>query len=127
VAHGHELMRHHPPTILGSTAMTSPYLPASDADEVTTVDHGVDLDQANLMLTPLDPEFAHLISHPRLSAQLAAVRQAGPEPTTALLDGSAREIRDARIARRAQQAQDNVRPLRPAAARLVADTEAEAA
>jgi hypothetical protein len=107
--------------------MTSPYLPVSDTavypDDAATVD----LDQANLMLTPLDPEFAYLISRPRLSAQLAQVRQLGPEPTAALTDGSARAVRDARIARRAQQANDNVRPLHTAGARSTIHAEQQAA
>ncbi|MFC0436623.1 hypothetical protein [Kutzneria buriramensis] len=106
--------------------MTTPYLPVTDA-EFTAENGSVDLDQANLMLTPLDPEFAYLISHPRLSAQLAAVRQLGPEPTTALVDGSARKARDARIARRQQQAAaDNVHTLHPAFLPVV-EVEAEAA
>jgi hypothetical protein len=107
--------------------MTSPYLPVSDADEFAEHGTAVDLDQANLMLTPLDPEFAYLISRPRLSAKLAEVRQPGPEPTTALLDGSARAVRDARIARRAEQAAGNVRQLRPTTDLPVAEAEAEAA
>jgi hypothetical protein len=61
----------------------------------------VDLDLADGMLTPLDPEYHHLISDPRLSAELAELRQPCPEPTTALLDGSARARRDRRIAQRA--------------------------
>jgi hypothetical protein len=106
--------------------MTSPYLPVTDA--AVYPDHAVDvdLDQANLLLTPLDPEFAHLISRPRLSAQLAQIRQPGPEATTALRDGSARAIRDARIARRAQHAENNVRTLHPAGQPVV-DTQAQAA
>ncbi|MFC0540646.1 hypothetical protein [Kutzneria chonburiensis] len=107
--------------------MTSPYLHVTDAAVYPDHAADVDLDQANLLLTPLDPEFAHLISRPRLSAQLAVVRQPGPEPTTALLDGSARAARDARVARRAEQAANNVRALRPACAVPVTEVEADAA
>ncbi|MBP2330614.1 hypothetical protein JOF56_010999 [Kibdelosporangium banguiense] len=73
------------------------------ADEALTdeADLTVDLDTDDLMLTSLDPEFHHLISDPTLSAELAALRQPRPEPTTALLDGSARARRDRRVARRA--------------------------
>jgi hypothetical protein len=106
--------------------MTSPYVPVTDTAVYPDHAADVDLDQANLMLTPLDPEFAHLISHPRLSAQLAQIRQPGPEATTALKDGTARAIRDARIARRAQQNENNVRTLHPAGHPVV-NTEAQAA
>jgi hypothetical protein len=73
------------------------------ADEALTdeVDLTIDLDTDDLMLTPLDPEFHHLIADPQLSAELAALRQPRPEPTSALLDGSALARRDRRIAQRA--------------------------
>ncbi|SMC99117.1 hypothetical protein [Kibdelosporangium aridum] len=67
-----------------------------NADFLADVDFGQDT-----ALTPLDPEFHHLVSNPRLSAELAQLREPGPEPTTALLDGSARARRDRRIAERA--------------------------
>ncbi|CAM4024017.1 hypothetical protein KIPE111705_36870 [Kibdelosporangium persicum] len=53
------------------------------------------------VLTPLDPEFHYVISDPRLSAELAGLRESCVEPTTAFRDGSARERRDRRIAQRA--------------------------
>ncbi|ALG05773.1 hypothetical protein [Kibdelosporangium phytohabitans] len=60
-----------------------------------------DLDLYGVSLTPLDPEFHHVISDPRLAAEFAALREPRAEPTTAYVDGSARARRDARIARRA--------------------------
>ncbi|WP_309110268.1 hypothetical protein [Saccharothrix sp.] len=64
------------------------------ADDIAAID-------ASGVLTTLDAEFHHLISHPKLAAELAEIRQAQPVRTTALLDGSARAARDLRIAQRA--------------------------
>ncbi|EWM14619.1 hypothetical protein [Kutzneria sp. 744] len=52
-------------------------------------------------LTALDAEFHYLISHPRLSAEFAKMREQGPTASASLLDGSARARRDRRIAQRA--------------------------
>jgi hypothetical protein len=56
---------------------------------------------ASGMLTALDAEFHHLISHPKLSAEFAQVHEPRPVATMSLLDGSARARRDRRIAQRA--------------------------
>ncbi|MEU7528965.1 hypothetical protein AB0A74_24765 [Saccharothrix sp. NPDC042600] len=66
------------------------------ADQIAAID-------ASGVLTALDAEFHHLISHPSLSAELAEIRRAQPVRTTALLDGSARAARDLRIAERTRE------------------------
>jgi hypothetical protein len=64
------------------------------ADELAAID-------ASGTLTALDAEFHYLISHPRLSAEFAKMREQGPAASASLLDGSARARRDRRIAQRA--------------------------
>jgi hypothetical protein len=64
------------------------------ADEIAAID-------ASGTLTILDLEFHYLISHPKLSAEFAKLREASPAASASLLDGSARARRDRRIAQRA--------------------------
>ncbi|MFC0439413.1 hypothetical protein [Kutzneria buriramensis] len=63
------------------------------ADDIAAID-------ASGTLTTLDAEYHYLISHPKLSSEFAQLREPRPEPTTSLLDGSARARRDRRIAQR---------------------------
>lgn len=60
-------------------------------------------------LSLADHELAHVLASPALAAELAEVRRPRAEPTTALTDGSARRIRDARIANRAARAAEQAR------------------
>ncbi|WP_433267272.1 hypothetical protein ACQPZF_01005 [Actinosynnema sp. CS-041913] len=69
--------------------------------EVEPTDEDIAALDASGVLTALDAEFHHLISHPKLSAELAELRRPQPVTTTAVLDGSARARRDRRIAQRA--------------------------
>ncbi|NUT91245.1 MAG: hypothetical protein HOY78_04370 [Saccharothrix sp.] len=69
--------------------------------EVEPTDEDIATIDASGVLTALDAEFHHLISHPTLSAELAELRRPLPVRTTAMLDGSARARRDRRIAQRA--------------------------
>jgi hypothetical protein len=64
------------------------------ADDIAAID-------ASGTLTALDAEFHHIISHPKLSAEFAKLREPRPEASASLLDGSARARRDRRIAQRA--------------------------
>jgi len=74
--------------------------PGIDADIEPTAEDIAAID-ASGTLTALDAEFHHLISHPKLSAEFAQLREPRPEATASLLDGTARERRDRRIAQRA--------------------------
>jgi hypothetical protein len=74
--------------------------PAIDDIAEPTADELAALD-ASGTLTALDAEFHYLISHPKLSAEFAKMREQGPAASASLLDGSARARRDRRIAQRA--------------------------
>lgn len=69
-------------------------------NDAAIVTSSSDFERTTQVLSPFDPEFQYIIVRPRLSAKFAEVRMPRPEPTAALIDGSARARRDRRAAAR---------------------------